>query len=295
MTMSQDKSTTPATDQMGDGDGDKKGRNKSKDQLLCSSCDSCRTRKTKCNGKRPCEACVISYIRKNKIANADEVDVKKIKCVYSPAKRRGPPPKRTLERELEAREQERKQRREEEHPIVGMGRNPEEVLPVPNLNLNNASFLNLVGALLNPNPPPMPPPPDPATLQQTLLSTLGSALGITQGVGVTQGLGGVASANTGYNIMNNVPSAASQQLAYLQQLQQQFQLQQLQQNLQQQLQQQPITQQQGQTARGAESSISSSLEDNNTQALQNEVGRLRRRVEELEAENADLRQKLDAL
>ena len=143
----------------------------------------------------------------------------------------------------------------------------------------------------------MPPPIDP---QQSLLSSLGNALAGIQGIGMPQGFGGGATASGGYNTMNNAPSAASQQLAYLQQLQQQLQLQQLQQhlqeNLQQQLQQQqqPLTQQ-GQTIRGAESSMSSSLEDNRTQSLQNEVGRLRKRTNELETENAELKQKIDAL
>eukprot|EP00984_Skeletonema_dohrnii_P020624 scaffold10109_cov144-Skeletonema_dohrnii-CCMP3373.AAC.7 len=300
--MSQGKSTIPDIHR-GDGDGD--GKNKSKDQTLCSSCDSCRAKKTKCDGKRPCEACMVSYVRRNKIGSADEVDVKKIKCVYSPAKRRGPPPKRTLEREMEERERERKQRREEEHPIAGLGRVPEEVVSsAANLNnLDTASILNLL-SMLNPAtstlPPPMPPPIDP---QQSLLSSLGNALAGIQGIGMPQGFGGGATASGGYNTMNNAPSAASQQLAYLQQLQQQLQLQQLQQqlqeNLQQQLQQQqqqqqPLTQQ-GQTTRGAESSMSSSLEDNRTQSLQNEVGRLRKRIHELETENAELKQKVDAL
>jgi len=221
--MSQGKSTIPDIHR-GDGDGD--GKNKSKDQTLCSSCDSCRAKKTKCDGKRPCEACMVSYVRRNKIGSADEVDVKKIKCVYSPAKRRGPPPKRTLEREMEERERERKQRREEEHPIAGLGRVPEEVVSsAANLNnLDTASILNLL-SMLNPAastlPPPMPPPIDP---QQSLLSSLGNALAGIQGIGMPQGFGGGATASGGYNTMNNAPSAASQQLAYLQQLQQQLQL-----------------------------------------------------------------------
>ena len=210
--------------------------------------------------------------------------MKMITCVYSPAKKRGPPRKRATgeSRDSEGREEERKQRRKEDCPR----RVPEEVSSVPNPNLGSASVLNILGALLNPAtaastmrpiPPPPPPTIDQAALQQILLSTLGTA-------------------NTGYhNLMNNAPNAASQ--LYLQQLQQQMQLQQLQQNLQQQLQQQPTTTQQGHTTRGAESSLSSSSpeEENKTQALQNEVERLRQRVDELETENADLKQKLDAL
>lgn len=292
--MSQGKATLPDTHQAGKGAGDV--RNMSKDQLLCASCDSCRAKKTKCDSKRPCEACVLSYIRRNKIASSKDVDVKKIKCVYSPAKKRGPPPKRTLEKE--ARGQEKKQRRVEEQSIAGRGQEMES--SAANLNNNNldaASVLNVLGMMLNTPastlPPPAPPPPMSANFQQSILASLGSALGI-QGVNMTQGVGGVAASNGGYNVVNHASSATSQQLAYLQQLQQQSQVQQLQRQLQQQLQQ-SLTQHNGQTTRRAESSITSSLEDTKTQAPQDEVGDLRRRIHELETENADLKQQLDAL
>ena len=36
-------------------------------QPLCASCDRCRARKTKCDGKRPCSNCVFKYMKKNKI------------------------------------------------------------------------------------------------------------------------------------------------------------------------------------------------------------------------------------
>jgi hypothetical protein len=34
---------------------------------LCSSCDSCRTRKTKCDGRRPCGSCTAKYLKKLKV------------------------------------------------------------------------------------------------------------------------------------------------------------------------------------------------------------------------------------
>ncbi len=291
--MSQGKATLSDTHQAGEGAGD--GGNKSK--LLCASCDSCRAKKTKCDGKRPCEACVLSYMRRHKIASSGDVDVKKVKCVYSPAKRRGPPPKRAPEKE--ARDQEKKQRREEGQSIAGRSQDMESAPNLNNNDLDAASVLNVLVMLLNSSastaPAPAPPPPPPvdqtsANFQQSLLRSLGSALA-SQGVNMAHGVGGGASSNGGYNVVNHAPTT-SQQLPYLQQLQHQLQVQQLQQNFQQQLQQ-TLTQQ-GQTTRFAESSVTSSLEEK-TQALQDEVGDLRRRVNALETENASLKQQLDAL
>jgi len=34
---------------------------------LCASCDRCRSRKTKCDGKRPCTNCATKYMKKNKL------------------------------------------------------------------------------------------------------------------------------------------------------------------------------------------------------------------------------------
>ncbi len=34
---------------------------------LCSSCDNCRTRKTKCDGRRPCSSCTAKYLKKLKV------------------------------------------------------------------------------------------------------------------------------------------------------------------------------------------------------------------------------------
>lgn len=34
---------------------------------LCASCDRCRSRKTKCDGKRPCGNCATKYLKKHKL------------------------------------------------------------------------------------------------------------------------------------------------------------------------------------------------------------------------------------
>eukprot|EP00529_Nitzschia_sp_RCC80_P017339 CAMPEP_0113523382 /NCGR_PEP_ID=MMETSP0014_2-20120614/45677_1 /TAXON_ID=2857 /ORGANISM="Nitzschia sp." /LENGTH=843 /DNA_ID=CAMNT_0000421471 /DNA_START=181 /DNA_END=2713 /DNA_ORIENTATION=+ /assembly_acc=CAM_ASM_000159 len=61
---------------------------------LCASCDRCRARKTKCDGKRPCGNCATKYMKKHKITSIDGIDPSEFECVYSPAKRRGPVPGR---------------------------------------------------------------------------------------------------------------------------------------------------------------------------------------------------------
>lgn len=59
---------------------------------LCASCDRCRARKTKCDGKRPCGNCAARYLKKHKLTSIEGIDLSKFECVYSPAKRRGPVP-----------------------------------------------------------------------------------------------------------------------------------------------------------------------------------------------------------
>lgn len=34
---------------------------------LCASCDRCRARKTRCDGKRPCSHCISKHIKKNNL------------------------------------------------------------------------------------------------------------------------------------------------------------------------------------------------------------------------------------
>ncbi len=64
----------------------------SRDSMFCASCDQCRSRKTRCDGLQPCGACKLKYMRKHKLNNVDGIDPSLFKCVYSPAKRRGPVP-----------------------------------------------------------------------------------------------------------------------------------------------------------------------------------------------------------
>jgi hypothetical protein len=59
---------------------------------LCASCDRCRSRKTKCDGQRPCRNCAAKYLKKHKLSSVKGIDLSEFECVYSPAKRRGPVP-----------------------------------------------------------------------------------------------------------------------------------------------------------------------------------------------------------
>ena len=59
---------------------------------LCASCDRCRARKTKCDGKRPCGNCAAKYLKKHKLTSIEGIDLSLFECIYSPAKRRGPVP-----------------------------------------------------------------------------------------------------------------------------------------------------------------------------------------------------------
>ncbi len=59
---------------------------------LCASCDRCRARKTKCDGKRPCGNCANKYMKKHRLTSIEGIDLSLFECVYSPAKRRGPVP-----------------------------------------------------------------------------------------------------------------------------------------------------------------------------------------------------------
>jgi hypothetical protein len=61
-------------------------------ELFCASCDRCRSRKTRCDGKKPCGTCMLNYMRKHKLSNVDGIDASLFNCVFSPARRRGPVP-----------------------------------------------------------------------------------------------------------------------------------------------------------------------------------------------------------
>ncbi|KAL7438426.1 hypothetical protein ACHAXM_006316 [Skeletonema potamos] len=304
MSMSQDKSNRP--DQ---------GRKYRPAGLLCSSCDQCRAKKIKCDGKKPCDACKKSYARKNNSVRIDGANLRsvRIECVYSPAKKRGPSIRHVenTETEKEGHVQDKKQRENsEEHPTptataTGLGQ-IEMLMPSTADHNNN----NVKTTLMNPaaaaftldflpqnhqaagGNPLMHPPTDPmsAAVQQSFPSlSSGSTLGIQGGMTMAQG------ASRGHDdiVSDAATSTTTQQLVYMQQQQQsqqQIQIQQqLQHFLQQSMQLSAMTEQ-GDTTRGAESSMSSSVEP-----LQSETERLRRRVNELETENARLKEKLTTL
>eukprot|EP00531_Pseudo-nitzschia_arenysensis_P006145 CAMPEP_0116137782 /NCGR_PEP_ID=MMETSP0329-20121206/12426_1 /TAXON_ID=697910 /ORGANISM="Pseudo-nitzschia arenysensis, Strain B593" /LENGTH=859 /DNA_ID=CAMNT_0003632709 /DNA_START=56 /DNA_END=2635 /DNA_ORIENTATION=- len=75
-------------------DTDGKDGSKKVTVTLCASCDRCRARKTKCDGKRPCGNCAAKYMKKHKLNSIEGIDIAEFDCVYSPAKRRGPVPGR---------------------------------------------------------------------------------------------------------------------------------------------------------------------------------------------------------
>jgi len=60
---------------------------------LNASCDRCRSRKTKCDGKIPCHHCKEKYMKEHELTNIDGVlNMEAFGCVYSETKRRGPTP-----------------------------------------------------------------------------------------------------------------------------------------------------------------------------------------------------------
>jgi len=61
---------------------------------FCHSCDRCRSRKTKCDGAKPCGNCAAKYMKKNKLTSIDGIHLSLFECKYSVAKRRGPVPGR---------------------------------------------------------------------------------------------------------------------------------------------------------------------------------------------------------
>ena len=299
--------------------------------LLCSACDRCRAKKTKCDGERPCDACKTFYMRENKLKNMEGVDLTAIGCSYSLAKKRGPPPatrnnpqtksSSSSDNIKERKKKKHKKRHEGEQvhaaqpqvpqvPPVGMMLPHSAVEDSTTTAATTAAFiLNLLNSItMQPsgglqqaagNPLLFPSPvsnPFPQQQQQQQLA-FGGATGPT--------LNNPYVANTPSN------SAISQQpqLAFLQQLiqlvclyqeqQQQSQQQQHQQQLLQQIQQQiqQIPAQQGQLQQLPSSSLSSSDEAKaeGGGSLRSEVDQLKERVRRLEAENERLKESIESL
>ncbi len=78
-------------DSGGDGSGEA-AASSNLSNSLCASCDRCRGRKSRCDGKRPCMACKLKYMKKNKLSSCEGIPPEMFECVYSPAKKRGPVP-----------------------------------------------------------------------------------------------------------------------------------------------------------------------------------------------------------
>ncbi len=51
---------------------------------LCASCDRCRARKTKCDGKRPCGNCAAKYMKKHKLNRYVAPLIKRSQIPYIP-------------------------------------------------------------------------------------------------------------------------------------------------------------------------------------------------------------------
>ncbi len=280
--------------------------------LLCTACDRCRAKKTKCDGERPCNACKTFYMRENKLKNMGGVDLTAVGCSYSPAKKRGPPATRKSPTKSSSSSDNVKEKKKKKHKKRHEGEQvhaaqpqlpPVGTLPSPAvegsttaataatiLNLLNSSTMQPAGGLQqaagNPLlfPPPVsnPLPQQPSQQPPQHLSFLGAA-------GPTQ----------------QQPLAALQQLIQLvsiqqaqqqqqQQSQQQQLIQQLQQHLQQPVQQpQPIPAQQLQ--QDPSSPLSSSAEAEGGKSLRSEVDQLKERMRRLETENERLKERIELL
>eukprot|EP00956_Cyclotella_meneghiniana_P001107 scaffold1292_cov71-Cyclotella_meneghiniana.AAC.7 len=72
-----------------------KWQHKGKAVIYRTTCNRCRARKTKCDGKFPCGYCVKKYTREHKLHSVEGIDPSEFGCIYSPAERRGPAPRNT--------------------------------------------------------------------------------------------------------------------------------------------------------------------------------------------------------
>jgi len=322
---------------------------KRKTDFLCSSCDRCRAKKIKCDGERPCGMCKAAYKRKN----VEELDLT-VACVYSLAKRRGPPPKRKSAADGHSGDRKKyevaprikqQKRHDNEEPVVGTWSLPTEVSSVAAAVANNdnnvaATSLNLLGIMNPANSAALGSMwwqnqhQEGTTRTRSPLDPISAAL---QTLGIpamtmAEGQVGGAPVSRGHTSSNSTqPLAHSQQLfqellqpqeAQQLQLQQSQALQQLLQALlqppsqQQHLQQVQVLQEllqppasqlyqllQPQVQHGIPTStaatsmaeekspLSSSEEDGRSiLSLQNELKQLRRRVNDLEAENARMKE-----
>ena len=67
----------------GGGDAASPTSNKKPPVALCASCDRCRARKTKCDGKRPCGNCATRYMKKHKLSRYVALQYGTLQCIGS--------------------------------------------------------------------------------------------------------------------------------------------------------------------------------------------------------------------
>eukprot|EP00956_Cyclotella_meneghiniana_P032657 scaffold90542_cov49-Cyclotella_meneghiniana.AAC.3 len=202
----------------------------------CHSCDSCRARKTKCDGLTPCSACVARYIKKSKlskdVASTLTVTSEECECTYSLAKRRGPVPGQKNEKksmEDGAMHHAKKKRKKEK------GAQQQQTNWGAQLMNNDGLGGNAIGNI------PLPLDPGAAVMFSSY------TLHITfQGLGLCANFGNMSqfNMNQGRDAMAAASDSAQQQLGFIESLQrQQQELQQKQHQQQLQQQQQPVVSQ----------------------------------------------------
>eukprot|EP00804_Cyclotella_cryptica_P017010 CCRYP_003264-RA/>CCRYP_003264-RA protein AED:0.07 eAED:0.07 QI:495/1/1/1/0.66/0.5/4/69/781 len=213
---------------------------------LCSSCDPCRARKTKCDGLRPCRACVSKHAKKHKLSSYAGITAEDCGCTYSVAKRRGPVPgfKNAKDEKGDGKLSTSKKRGPTQDgtlhsypPKKKKEKRSEAILqnhPGSNPPMGN-------GTIFGGNNFILPLDPAAAALQQQILSGIGAL-----GLGLCANFaGGVPGFNfdqrmRGQDAMAAASDSARQQLGFIERLQQQQQ--ELQRQQQQQMQMQQMAQ-----------------------------------------------------
>ncbi|KAG7354124.1 Fungal Zn2-Cys6 binuclear cluster domain containing protein [Nitzschia inconspicua] len=180
----------------GDNSIDNDQRSKDGNVALCASCDRCRSRKTKCDGNRPCSNCAAKYMKKHKLTSVEGLDPNLFDCVYSPAKRRGPVPGRSG--------QSRKATEAFGTPsrVVGMNGNSMETGGGNDWSQTAATMAGMhqVQSL------------EELQLRQMMLQNMGAAAGMS-------GLGAAAAVASEPSFFDSQQAAIQQQLNLIQQLQ----------------------------------------------------------------------------
>jgi len=228
-------------DSGGDGSGDA-AASSNLSNSLCASCDRCRARKSRCDGKRPCMACKAKYMKKNKLSSCEGIPPEMFQCVYSPAKKRGPVPGHKLKKSDTANAAAAAVKEAMHYSHSGSKKPAARSSPpvaaaqgaagIPVAATGQAGYTGLPGMpnfaapytapLCGQIPLLSPLDPNAAAYQQQILSSLGAiGLGLyaSYAAGGVGGIPGIAAGSGGTDAMANNHDAAKQQLAYIQQLQ----------------------------------------------------------------------------